>query len=315
MLAVARNDQGLARSVRLVDDRQMRVADDVPIANGAVGLLAWPARGRVLALQETCCDEQQSLLIIDLAPRRVATQRQLGGTVVRVARTPRALVLLVAPARQVGAARVAVVDGRGAVRFLRLERILAGERSSDPAEHRFERRLPGLAVDAKGHRAFVVGAGLVAEVDLVELRASYHRPGRSALARTRSQARLDPAAEEDGASAITRSARWLGDGRIAVAGADEESFMDPHGEEQTRIRATGSASSTPTTGERARSTTARATSSQRRASCSLPAAAGTPRPESRRRSGSPPTTSMARSDSTVSTAVRRGSYRCTTAPT
>jgi hypothetical protein len=59
------------------------------------------------------------------------------------------------------------------------------------------------------------------------------------LARTPSQARLDPAAEANGASAITRSARWLGDGRIAVAGADEESFVDPHGKEQTRIRATG----------------------------------------------------------------------------
>ncbi len=239
LLAVARNDGGLARSLRLVDVRGMRVAGGVRIAGGAVGLLAWPARERVLALQETCCEEQQQLLIIDLAARRVAAQRQLPGTVMRAGRTARELVLLVAPAQAIGAASVAVVDGRGAVRFLRLERIPAGERPVNRSEHRFERRLPGLAVDARGRRAFVVGADLVAEVDLVNLHVSYHEPVRSVSTLARLRDWIDPAAEAKGLSGPTRSAHWLGGGLLAVAGADEQSLTDTHGEDQTRIRAAG----------------------------------------------------------------------------
>jgi hypothetical protein len=239
ILAVARNDGAVARSVRLVDVESMRVAADIRVTGGAIGLLAWSAGERVLALQETCCDERQRLLAVDVASHKVVGRRQLGGTVVRVGRTARELVLLVAPAQKVGAARLAVVGGRGGVRFLRLERILAGERLLDRSEHRFERQLPGLAVDPQGRRAFVAGPDVVADVDLVELRATYHEPVQSASALARLRDWLDPAAHAKGASGPTRSARWLGGGHVAVAGADEEWFTNNRGEGQTRIRAAG----------------------------------------------------------------------------
>jgi hypothetical protein len=237
LLAVARNDGTAARSLRLVRIGQMSVVADVPIAGGAVGLVAWPVRGRLLALQEVCCDERQRLLVIDVARRRVAMRRALGGTVVRVARAPRELILLVAPAKRIGPARLAVADGRGAVRSVRLERMLAGTRRVGRLDYRFER--PGLAVDPAGRRGFVVGRDLVAGVDLVRGAVSYHELTRPASLLGRLREWLDPVAHAKGATGPTRSAEWLGDGRLAVTGADEESFTDARGRDETRIRPAG----------------------------------------------------------------------------
>jgi hypothetical protein len=237
LLAVARNDGTAARSLRLVQIGRMRVVADVPIVGGAVGLVAWPVRGRLLALQEVCCDERQRLLVIDVTQRRVATRRALGGTVLRVGRTPRELILLVAPARRIGPARLAIVHGRGAVHSVRLERMLAGTRRVARLDYRVER--PGLAVDPAGRRAFVVGRDLVAGVDLVSGAVSYHDLTRPASLLGRLRDWLDPVADAKGASGPTRSAEWLGDDRLAVTGADEESFTDARGRDQTRIRPAG----------------------------------------------------------------------------
>jgi hypothetical protein len=222
LVAVARHEAGVVRSLRLVDVARRRVAADVPLAGGAVGLLAWSQRGRVLAVQELCCDEQQRLLVVDVTRRRVTGRRSLGGTVRRVGRTPREFVLLLAPPREIGPARLAVVDGAGAVRSLRLERIPAGEQLLDRSSHRMRRRLPGLAVDPSGRRAFVVDPGLVAEVDLVTLAVTYHELTRSTSLLARIRDWLEPAAYAKGGSGRTRSARWLGGGLIAVTGADED---------------------------------------------------------------------------------------------
>jgi hypothetical protein len=82
--------------------------------------------------------------------------------------------------------------------------------------------VPGLAIDRDGRRAFVVAPGLVAEVDLRTLAVSYHslRPARSLLGRVRRW--LDPEAQAKDVSGPVRSAQWLGDGRLAVTGADED---------------------------------------------------------------------------------------------
>lgn len=228
LVAVARHDGGVVRSLRLVDVARMRVTVDVPIAGGAVGLLAWPARGRVLAVQEICCDERQQLVVVDVARRRVAARRGLEGTVQRVGRTPRELVLLVAPAQDIGAARLALVDSRGRLRFVGLARMLAGTKALGRLDFRVER--PGLAVDPAGRRAFVVGRDLVADVDLTSLAVSYHELLRPTSLLARVRAWLDPVAYAKGASGPMRVARWLGDGLLAVAGADED---------QTRVRPAG----------------------------------------------------------------------------
>jgi hypothetical protein len=222
LLAVALNDGGVARSLRLVDVGRMRVATDVLLAGGAVGLVALPGRERMLAVQQVCCAGAQQLLVVDVARRRVAARRSLGGAVLRAGRTPLELVLLLAPVGGIGPARLAVVDGRGAVRFLELERMPAGMQDVGRTSPGVGQRLPGLAVDAAGRRAFVVSPGLVAVVDLARLAVSYHEPMRAVSALARLRDWLDPAAYAKGASGPTRVARWLGGGLLAVAGADAQ---------------------------------------------------------------------------------------------
>jgi hypothetical protein len=239
LLALARNDQAVARSLRIVDVRRMRVRADVPLAGGAVGMLAWLAPRRVLMVQEICCKERQQLVAVDLARRNVVARQPLTGSVQRVGRTARELVLLVTPAKDIGTARLAVADRSGAMRSVRLERMPAGVKLLPGEDFRVEQSVPGLAVDARGRRAFVVAAGLVAEVDLVTLAVTYHEPKPATSALSRLLDWVDPPAYAKGASGPTRTARWLGGGLLAVTGADEDLVEDARGQQQSRLRAAG----------------------------------------------------------------------------
>ena len=218
-LAIARND---ASSLRLVDARRMRVAADIRLDGGAVGALAWLTGGRVLALQEVA-SERQRLIAVDLAKKRMVARRALGGSVLRLGRTARELVILLAPAQAIGPARIAVADRQGAVRFVRLERILAGSKLlGTGSDHRVDSRLPGLAVDPQGRRAFVVDKSLAAEIDLRSLAVSYHTPERPAPFLGRLRNWLEPAAQAKQVSGYVRSARWLGGDLLAVSGTDTD---------------------------------------------------------------------------------------------
>jgi hypothetical protein len=218
-LLVARND---ASSLRLVNVRRMRVAADVRIGGNGVGALAWFAGGRVLAVQEAAL-ERQRLIAVDLARRKVAARGVLEGSVVRLGRTERELVMLLAPGRAIGPARIAVADPRAAVRFVRLGQIAAGSKLlGTGSDHRVESRSPGLAVDPEGRRAFVVDRTLVAEVDLRNLTVSYHAIERPASLLARRWNWLQPAAQAKQVSGYVRSARWLSGGLLAVSGTDTE---------------------------------------------------------------------------------------------
>jgi hypothetical protein len=212
VLAVARNNQFAVRSLRLVDVASMRVTADVRVPGRPVGGLAWLPGGRLLAVQEVCCSERQRVVAVDLSRRRVTARRSLEGSVLRLAPTTSELVALLAPSRAVGTARLAVVNGRGAVRFARLERIAAGSKLLAGDGHRVDYRRPGLAVDPVGRRAFVAGASLIAEVDLRSLAVSYH-----------SLRLRRPAGRAKAGSGTARMAHWLGGGVLDVSGADEES--------------------------------------------------------------------------------------------
>jgi hypothetical protein len=104
-----------------------------------------------------------------------------------------------------------------------LDSISAGRRhpseaDEPPGEHRY----PGLAVDAAGGRAYVVGGGEpVAEVDLRSLAVTYHQPARPISLLGRLRAWLQPAAHAKGpVLGSTRRVIWLGNGRLAVTGED-----------------------------------------------------------------------------------------------
>jgi hypothetical protein len=221
-LAVARND---ASSLRLVDVDRMRVTANIRIDGGAIGAIAWLAPRRVVAVQEIP-GERQRLLAVDLVKRRVAARHALGGSVERLAQTSQELVMLLAPAKAIGPAKIAVANRLGAVRFVRLQKILAGSKVlATGSDHRVDTELPGLDVAPQSRRAFVVGNGVVAEIDLRNLEVSY-----ATLERRTLLSQLKPAAATKQESGHVREARWLGGDLLAISGADtEQSRTQPAG--------------------------------------------------------------------------------------
>jgi hypothetical protein len=216
-LAVARNDAG---SVLVVDPSRLRVRKEIG-PTGEVGALAWLAPGRLLVVQEVA-GEQQRLLALHPATGRVA-RRALGGSVTQLGRTARELVLLVAPARKIGPARIAVADRRGVVRFVRLPSIAIGTKLlGTGSRHSVDARQPSLAVDPVGRRAFVVAQSVVAEVDLRKLTVAYRTLKQPASLLSRLWSWLEPVASAKQTSGYHRVARWLGGDRLAVSGTDAE---------------------------------------------------------------------------------------------
>jgi hypothetical protein len=222
--------QNHSASLRLVDAARMRVTANVRVDGGAIGALAWLAPGTLLAVQEIA-GERQRLLAVDLVKRRVSTRTSLDGSVQRLARTGQELVMLLGPAQSIGVARIAVADRRGAVRFVRLEQILAGSKLlGTGSDHRVDSQLPGLAVDPEGSRAFVVAKSLIAEINLRTLAVSYHTLQRKASFLARLWNWLEPAAAAKQVSGYWREARWLGGGLLAISGTDtEQGEMQPAG--------------------------------------------------------------------------------------
>jgi hypothetical protein len=151
----------------------------------------------------------------------VTLRRALGGSVVQLGRTPRELVILLAPGPSIGATTLAVANAQGTVRSVRLERILAGFKLLQTGpEHRVDSRVPGLAIDPRGRRAFVVGTALAAEVDLKSLTVSYHTLTRSASMLDRTPGSARPAAPAKQVNGYFRAAEWLGNELLAVSGSD-----------------------------------------------------------------------------------------------
>jgi hypothetical protein len=195
----------------------MRRVGHVGTRNGQIRALAWLTPNRVVGVEET------GIFVVDPGARRLVQARATEGQVIGVGRTREALVLLLAPDDGIGPATLALLDATGAYRTVVLQRISAGLRyplqaDEPPGEHRY----PGLAVDAVGGRAYVVGGGEpVAEIDLRSLAVTYHQPSRPISLFGRLRAWLQPSAQAKGPLlGSTRRALWLGNGRLAVTGQD-----------------------------------------------------------------------------------------------
>jgi hypothetical protein len=146
--------------------------------------------------------------VIDPRTRRVLRRVTLPGPVSgrRVLADGR-IAYLTSTAGAFGPARVAIADADGNLRVADVGRISTGTvYDADTRDPHGTVRSAGFAVDPAGGRAYVVSPELlVAEVDLATLAVTYHGATR-ALAKS--------------IEGPMRSAAWLGDGLLAVSGAD-----------------------------------------------------------------------------------------------
>jgi hypothetical protein len=204
-----------AFGVRIIDLRRMKRIRTIQTWSREIRTLAWVTPRRILGW------EPAGLFLLDPTTRKPLPSPQSTGDVLWSQRSGNRIVLLAAPAQEVGAAQLAVVGADGAVRTIQLDRIKAGTRNEGDAMAG-ESRMPALVLGTAG-RAFVVGAAgePIAEVDLERLELTYHesRQERSLLTRFRNW--LEPAAQAKMPLAGSfRNGLWLGDGRIAVWGQD-----------------------------------------------------------------------------------------------
>jgi hypothetical protein len=186
----------------------------------------WTGRSRVLLVTgELPVNRHSVLLVLDPHARRILQRQRLPGPVLASGHLPDGLVLLLTPAQGIGPATLAVVDDDARIRTVTLTGIAAGSESVETGALPVDRQaFPGLAVDPARRRAYVVAAGApMAEVDLTTLRVGYHR-----LATPTSPLRplanwlLPPAQAKGATDGPARSALWLGEGLLAVAGHDAE---------------------------------------------------------------------------------------------
>ena len=219
-----------AASVRIVDVRAMRRAGDVALGRGAVELTRWPAPRRLLAVISDGGGVR--IVTVDPATRRPLGTRVLADTSIRAhADAGEELALLLSPGSGIGPARLALAGASG-LRAVTLDRIRAGLRRDEQSEAPVvESRIPGLAVDPQGRRAFVVGADEpIAVVDLTTLEVQY-RPSPPALDGLEVRAKS--------ANGPYRRAVWAGGGLVAVAGYDERAWVDAGGKHRNEAEPTG----------------------------------------------------------------------------
>jgi hypothetical protein len=218
-----------APELRFINVRSMRLLGDLLLAKGpgAVEAVAWVAPRRVLALVTN--DEATKLVVIDPLARRVLRRIPLPARLWEVARLPNGLVLLLGPYDRFASAQLALVDENGGLRVIPVAGIQIGSVVEDEEDHLVRSIRPALAVAAEAGRAYVIGTDReVAEIDLSIAGVLYHRVGASTASPDASFAKTKSL------SGPERWARYLGNGLIALTGADYSTWKDENGKRQMR---------------------------------------------------------------------------------
>jgi hypothetical protein len=203
---------GYRGRVELVDlERGRRMGSLALGGRSTVSEVAWPRPDRLTALAGPF--ESPRAVTVSVPGGRFVASRPIGGRPWASEATSLGLVVLAAPGDRIGTATLVLAGPDGGLLRVPLPRIRAGFDEVGPL--RLAKQIsPGLAVDAAGGRAYVVAANepLVAEVDLASGAATYHelRGGGGAPA--------GPVAAKGLALGAFRTARWAGDGTIAVSG-------------------------------------------------------------------------------------------------
>jgi hypothetical protein len=169
--------------------------------------VSWPAPNRIVAVAGSPLGGQE-ILVVDPFAARIVARHSFRGRFLWHARAGGGLVVLLAPQRGLGPARLLYGDASGGIEDVLLERIEAG---GNEGARRVRYRQPGLAVDPEGGRAYVVAAAdrtLVADVELASGAVAYHRIAEAPAAR----------AAKGNMDVWWREASWVGNGTIAVTG-------------------------------------------------------------------------------------------------
>ena len=198
--------------ILIVDLKEMKVVGEVETGIAAEGL-AWLApRLLVAALQ------RGGTVLVDPLTGRILRRWPALSEPQASARTPDGLVMLfpgVLPAtpEATAGARLGVVDPRGRLRSVTLERIQLALRDGVQWDG------AGLAVDTARARAYVFAADApAAEVDLGTMRVSYHR--LESLSLSPGELGGSEVPSDDELIWRSRRALWLGDGHVLVIGHD-----------------------------------------------------------------------------------------------
>ena len=206
--------------IRVVRTRLLEAVFTVsPAAGGFPAALAWPTRDRLLALVS---GRRHAFVVIDARTRRVLARHAVVGSLQAVARSPRGLVALFAPAAGIGSVRLVAFNARGDLRSTRLDRIHAGFAFPRKRGEPLRQQSIGLALATDGRRVVVVPAGeSVADIDLETLKVSYRELSRpvSLLGRLRNW--LEPVAHAKAPTeGFVRHAAFVGRSKVAVTGTD-----------------------------------------------------------------------------------------------
>jgi hypothetical protein len=199
-LAVASFPQRLT----VVEAATLRVVSRIRLAQsgGVAHAVTWTRPDRVLAVVDTP------------GGAVVATADPLRGAVVRRVRIPRpygfqfdrlpgGLVFLLGARGRIAPVQLAIVDAEGRPRVLELPQAAIGNAVAPRGG--VEQRVPGLAVDPVGRRAFLVSGDGTFTIDLRSFDVAVRSPLRT-LAKS--------------VGGTSRSAHWLGGGMLAVSGSD-----------------------------------------------------------------------------------------------
>ena len=200
--------------VLLVDlERGRRIGTLSLGGRSAVSHVAWARPDRLTGL--TGSFRAPRAVTVSVPGGRVVSSRPIAGRPWAGEATPLGLVVLAGPDGRIGSATLALARPDGGLLRVALHRIRAGFDEVNPRRLLARQLVPGLAVDETSGRAYVVAANepLVAEVDLANGAVAYHEVSGGGGA-----AGAAPVAAKGLAYGAYRTARWVGDGAIAVAG-------------------------------------------------------------------------------------------------
>lgn len=211
--------------VRIVDVRRMKLTAQLVRRPSQRYLrpLAWPTRRRLLVLDypQNAQGAPEALLAIDPVAKKVVGRTVRASTAhawTEWAGAGPRLVLLSEQTDRMGPARLVVFGPDGGIIRATDVAVTAGLWPDGPPSSQIAR--PGLAVDPTGKSAYLVEPRGVTRVDLETFDTSYAQLSEARSLLSRFLGWIEPAAQAKELAGFSRQATWVGDGLLAVSGAE-----------------------------------------------------------------------------------------------